>query len=390
MSADRGGGEARVALPDLAALPPMDVAGRAARVRAALDGVADALVVTKLANVRWLTGFTGSAGVVVVTPDRLVLVTDGRYTDQAAEQVAAAGVDADVRIGATAAAQDELVREAAAGCPTVALEAGAVTWAGQRRYAEVLDAELVPTDSLVEDLRVVKDDGEIARIEAAAAIATEALHRVLPLLEEEPAERDLALALDTEMRRLGATGPSFETIVASGPNGAKPHHRPAERRLREGDLVVLDFGARVDGYCSDMTRTLCLGDPDPTQQRMLEVVAEAQAAGAAAVRAGAPCREVDRAARDVIAAAGWADAFSHGTGHGVGLEIHEPPRVAASAPEAATLVARSVVTVEPGVYLRGHGGVRIEDSLVVTDGGARSLTHAPKDPRSWDRTPSPK
>jgi Xaa-Pro aminopeptidase len=363
----------------------MDVAGRAERVRAGLP--ADALLVTKLVNVRWLTGFTGSAGWVVVLPDRLALVTDGRYETQAAEQLGAAGVDAEVAIGLTSAAQDELLAKLTSACTTLALEAHAVSWSDQRRYQELLPAELVPSNGLIDDLRVVKDDGEIARVEAAAAIATDALDRIRTRLLDEPTEAEFGIELDTEMRRLGASGPSFETIVASGPNAAKPHHRPSDRRIVEGDLVVLDFGSKVDGYCSDMTRTVCVGEPSAEQQRMIDVVTEAQAAGVAAVRAGAGCRAVDTACREVIAAAGWGEAFSHGTGHGVGLEIHEAPRLAASAEETATLVARSVVTVEPGVYLPRIGGVRIEDSVVVTDDGCRSLTSAPKDP-AWPSRPT--
>ncbi|OWY61750.1 hypothetical protein B7486_62135 [cyanobacterium TDX16] len=178
------------------------------------------------------------------------------------------------------------------------------------------------------------------------------------------------------MRRLGATAPSFETIVASGPNGARPHARPSSRTIVEGDLVVTDFGALVDGYHSDMTRTHAVGEVDETQQRMLDVVAESQAAGVAAVRAGATVKEVDRACRQVIEDAGWGDAFVHGTGHGVGLEIHEGPRVSSAV--AATLAAGHVVTVEPGVYLPEHGGVRIEDTVVVTADGCDTITLAPK------------
>lgn len=367
-------------------LAPMDVAARADRVRAALDadaGGADALLVTKLVNVRWLTGFTGSAGLALVRGDRILLVTDGRYRTQAAEQIAAAGVDdrVEVAIGRTTPEQTELLQAATSELATLALEAHAVTWADQRRYADELAPELVPSDGLIDELRVTKDAGEIARVEAAAAIATEALTNVRHRLWDGLTEAAFGIELDTEMRRLGATSPSFETIVAAGPNAAKPHHRPSDRVIAEGDLVVLDFGAKVDGYCSDMTRTVCLGEPTAEQQRLLDVVTEAQAAGVAAVRAGAGCRAVDAACRDVIAAAGWAEAFSHGTGHGVGLEIHEDPRLSWAAPEDATLAARSVVTVEPGVYLAGLGGVRIEDSLVVTDDGCRSVTHAPKDPQ---------
>jgi Xaa-Pro aminopeptidase len=179
------------------------------------------------------------------------------------------------------------------------------------------------------------------------------------------------------MRRLGADGPSFDTIVASGPNGAMPHHRAGERRINEGDLVVIDFGALVDGYHSDMTRTLMVGEPSETQHRMLAAVAASQAAGVAAVRAGVEASAVDEACRTVLRDVGWEDAFVHGTGHGVGLDIHESPRVAANA--AGSLADGHVVTVEPGVYLAGHGGVRIEDTVVVTAEGSRTLTLAPKD-----------
>jgi Xaa-Pro aminopeptidase len=172
-------------------------------------------------------------------------------------------------------------------------------------------------------------------------------------------------------------GPSFETIVASGPNGAKPHHHPARRRIDPGELVVVDFGAQVDGYCSDMTRTLCVGEPaSETARRMVEVVAESQRAGVAAVRAGIEAKSVDEACRSLIADAGWADAFLHGTGHGVGLEIHEAPRVGSTSTD--TLATGYVVTVEPGVYLPEYGGVRIEDTVVVEDDGCRVLTNASK------------
>jgi Xaa-Pro aminopeptidase len=359
-------------------LPPMDVAARAPRLRASLDSC-DALLVTRLANIRYLTGFTGSAALLLVLPDELVFVTDGRYTQQAGEQLAGAGVDARVEVRATAADQLAVLADAAKGLSTVGLEAGDVTWAAQRRYAADVfgDADLVPTEGAVEALRRVKDDGEVARIEAACGIADEALAAMRPRLGDRMTERDFGLELDVTMRRLGADDVSFETIVASGPNGAKPHARPSSRTIAEGDLVVLDFGALVDGYHSDMTRTVMVGDPTPTQQRMYDVVLEAQATGVAAVAAGVEARAVDAACRDVIGAAGWADAFLHGTGHGVGLDIHEDPRVGSTA--AASLEPGHVVTVEPGVYLPEHGGVRIEDTVVVTPTGCRRLTNAPKD-----------
>jgi Xaa-Pro aminopeptidase len=235
----------------------------------------------------------------------------------------------------------------------------------------------VATEGLVEELRAVKDDGEISRIEAAAAIADRALAETRPALADRPTEREFQIELDHRMRLLGANDVSFETIVGSGPNGAKPHARPTSRRIEEGDLVVLDFGALLDGYHSDISRTVAVGEPSPTQARMIEVVLAAQAAGVAAVAPGVAASGVDDASRSVIAEAGWADAFLHGTGHGVGLDIHEDPRV--NATSAATLRPGHVVTVEPGVYLPEHGGVRIEDTLVVTASGHRCLTNAPKD-----------
>jgi Xaa-Pro aminopeptidase len=363
----------------LAALPPMAVAARSSRLRPTLaEAGCDALLVTKLVNIRWLTGFTGSAALLLVTTDGLLFLTDGRYDTQAHEQLAAAGVEAEIFVGRTGIEQRDRLMEVAAPISRIGLEAEAVSWAAQRRYASdwFPAAELVPTERLVDDLRVVKDGGEIARIEAACAVADAALARIRHRLLEEPVEADFALELDTEMRRLGASAPSFETICGSGPNGAKPHHRPGARRLREGDLVVLDFGALIDGYCSDMTRTVAIGESSPTQVRMLEVVGASQRAGVEAVVAGAPASAVDAATRAVIDDAGWGEAFLHSTGHGVGLEIHEAPSV--SKASDATLAAGSIVTVEPGVYLPEHGGVRIEDTVVVTATGCRPLTMAPK------------
>ena len=230
----------------------------------------------------------------------------------------------------------------------------------------------------MDDLRLDKEEGEIARVAAAADIADRALAEVHSLLGEEPTEEEFALELDTAIRRLGAEGSSFPTIVASGPNGAKPHHHPGDRRVVAGDMVVLDFGALVDGYCSDMARMVVVGDLSDTQQRMLDVVGEAQRAGVDAVKAGVDVQEVDRACREVIEDAGWGGAFVHSTGHGVGLEIHEEPRVSTTG--TATLRAGWVVTVEPGVYLPDHGGVRIEDTVAVTEGGCDVLTRTPKEP----------
>ena len=368
-------------MSDVPLMLPMDVAGRIPRLRRRFDEAGcDALLVTRLVNIRYLTGFTGSAALLLVRPDELVFVTDGRYRDQSTLELAEAGVDARIRIGLTAGSQKDFLQDEAAGVARLGLEAAAVTWAQQRKFDGEWfpEAELVATAGLVEELRKVKDAGEVERMAAAATIADMALARVLHRLAEGPTEQEFALELDFEMRKGGASAPSFDTIVASGPNGAKPHHRPSDRRIGAGELVVVDFGAVVEGYCSDMTRTLCVGRPaSATAQRMVDVVGASQQAGVDAVRAGVEGKAVDEVCRAVIAEAGWADAFLHSTGHGVGLEIHEDPRVASSSTD--TLVAGHVVTVEPGVYLAEHGGVRIEDTMVVTDEGCTVLTNAPKE-----------
>ncbi len=359
------------------AWPAMDVASRPARLRARLPDVGvDALLVSRLPNIRYLTGFSGSAALLLVTPDTLVFITDGRYETQAHEQLAAAGIDARIEIGVTSAAQHDLLAGAAAPHPRLGLEAHGVTWAEQRILAARIASEVVPTEGLVEDLRRVKDPGEVARIHAACTIADEALAELLPTLAATPREQDFAVELEYAMRRRGASAMSFDPIVAAGPNAAKPHARPSERRIESGELVVIDFGCIVDGYCSDMTRTVSVDDPGPDARRLWDLVAASQQAGRDAVRAGVACAEVDRASRAVIEDAGLGDRFVHGTGHGVGLEIHEAPRVARTAP--GTLDVGTVVTVEPGVYLPGVGGVRIEDTVVVTEDGATPLTEAPK------------
>ena len=366
-------------MTDRGDLAAMDVAGRAERLRPLLEEAgADALVVSDLTNVRYLTGFTGSAGLVVVTGAGLTFVTDGRYGEQAEAQLAAAGVDAAIEVSSTAQREAVVGAIESASAGRVGLEADAVTWATQRRWSRdwFADRELVATTGLVARLRATKDDGELDRLAAAASIADDALAQVRHRVAEGPTEREFGAELDAAMRAEGADDVSFETIVASGPNGALPHHRPSHRTIVEGDLVVLHFGALLDGYHSDMTRTLVVGEPTDTARRMLAVVGEAQAAGVAAVAAGVEAKAVDATCRDIIAAAGWGDAFLHGTGHGVGLDIHEDPRVAATS--TATLVDRCVVTVEPGVYLPTHGGVRIEDTVVVTPDGCRPLTHTPK------------
>ncbi|HUC13254.1 MAG TPA: Xaa-Pro peptidase family protein, partial [Acidimicrobiales bacterium] len=281
-------------------LVPMEVPGRIARLRELLDGAGcEALLISSHSNIRYLTGFTGSAGLLIVRADDAVIVTDGRYGEQAPAELALSGAPARAE-ALGGAEQVELLGELVKGIARLGLEGEHVSWARLRRWSEgwAKDVELVPTSDLVEGLRERKDAGEIARIAAAAAIADAALASVRPMLAEVPTEAEVALALDTEMRRLGAEEAAFETIVAAGPNAAEPHHHPSPRKIGNGELVVVDFGARVDGYCSDMTRTIRTGrarDLAPELARVAAAVLAAQDAGLCAVRDGVAAAEVDRA-----------------------------------------------------------------------------------------------
>jgi Xaa-Pro dipeptidase len=353
---------------------PAPHADRRDRLRQALarDGH-EAALVTRLVNVRYLTGFTGSNGAVLVTPDAAVLATDGRYATQSAQQ--APDVDVVIDRAVAAALVGEAVRR---GARRIAFESHDVTVDLHDELAAVDGSvSLSRLGQEVELLRAVKDESEIAAIAEACAIADRAFAELLETLRAGRTERDVAAELESRMHAHGADGPSFETIVASGPNSAVPHHRAAERELRSGDLVKFDFGALCRGYHSDMTRTVVLGPLADWQRDLYELVRSAQAAGRAAVVAGATAEDVDRAARSVIEDAGQGEAFVHPLGHGVGLEIHEAPSLAHGSPNV--LEASMIVTVEPGVYLPGRGGVRIEDTLVVRDGEPELLTHTPRE-----------
>lgn len=344
-------------------------ADRRDRLRAtARESGLDAVLVTRLVNVRYLTGFTGSNGVLLVPADGPdVLCTDGRYTTQAGAQAP----DVELLIDRTSAVA--LTRRAAAdGHRRLGFESHDVTVDLHGELAGQV-GELVGVSRAVEKLRVVKDDAEVALLREACAIADRALADLVAAggLRPGRTEREVGRDLDARMLDHGAYAPSFETIVAAGPDSAVPHHRPTDRVLATGDLVKLDFGGEYGGYHSDMTRTLVLGEPAAWQREVYELVRAAQAAGRAALATGAEVRAVDAAARAVIVDAGHGDAFAHGLGHGVGLEIHEAP--ALSPLGAGTLGDRMAVTVEPGVYLPGRGGVRIEDTLVVHEGAEPEL-----------------
>jgi Xaa-Pro aminopeptidase len=351
---------------------------RAVAVRQGLDAV----LVTNLLNVRYLTGFTGSNGVLLLRADGAdVLGTDGRYTTQAGTQ--APDVELLIDRGTVSAVAREAVRS---GAGRLGFESHEVTVDGYAGLEKVLaeeasgpTPELVSIERAVEDLRAIKDEGEIESLRRACAVADQALAELAAEGALRPGRTELQVGreLDARMLSLGADEVSFETIVAAGANSAVPHHRPDGTVLRAGDFLKLDFGATVDGYHSDMTRTLVLGEPADWQREIYELVAAAQAAGRAALAVGADVVAVDKAARDVIAEAGHGEHFAHGLGHGVGLEIHEAPGIGPLG--AGTLAAGMAVTVEPGVYLPGHGGVRIEDTLVVTDDVPELLTLTSKE-----------
>ena len=370
-----------------ASLPPLSVSGRdrlvreelAKRAAAAATDTArpDALVVFDLNNIRWLTGFTGSAGTLIVRPDEMVFVTDGRYGEQARAQFAASGAAARVVVGTSAAIMREGMEQALNGARAVAVDPTEVTQAQFETLRGQTSANLVTLGGVVQHLRRRKTAAEIARMRRAAACTDAALAEVERMMSDRPTERDVRDELEYRMRRHGADGPSYDTIVATGPNGARPHHRPTSTVIEEGHLVVIDVGGLVDGYHSDMTRTYLIGDVDPVLRRMHDVVRESQLAGLAAVRAGVTAGDVDKTCRDIIVDAGFGGEFIHSTGHGVGLQIHEQPWVRTGLSEP--LQSGEVVTVEPGVYREGLGGVRIEDLVVVTDTGCDILTETPKD-----------
>jgi Xaa-Pro aminopeptidase len=348
---------------------------RAARLAALLgEAEVDLLLVTNLINVRYLTGFTGSNGLALVGPATRLFVTDFRYVEQAAVEVDPSFERRRNQLELF----DALTAELPAGDLRIGFDDANVTVRQHARLRELLPGrvELVGAAGLVERLRAIKEPDEIERIRAAAAVADAALTLVLEAGLAGRSEREFALALETAMREQGAQRPSFDAIVASGPHGALPHATPRDVAIKSGELVVIDWGAEVDGYCSDCTRTMAAGEPAAQAREVYELVLSAQLTGLETVRAGANGRAVDAAARAVIEAAGQGENFGHGLGHGVGAEIHEAPRLSVRSEDE--LESGNVVTVEPGVYLPGQLGVRIEDLVVVTDEGCEILNSLDK------------
>ena len=355
----------------------LNIEGRLHKLRNRLESSGcEALLVTSLTNIFYLSGFTGSAGLLWVDKSKALLMVDGRYGEQALEEVIKSGAMVEVQM--VGSKQVEKLKALSSNTKKVGLEALSVTWSRKRNLTTAFEnSEVIFTEGVIEDLRQIKDEGELALMKTAASIADRALAEVWPMLEEGSTEKEISKALDETMIKFGASGTAFETIVAAGPNSSRPHATPGDRSLLHGDLVVCDFGAMYEGYRSDMTRSKRVGGTGSGKPaEMLEVVLAAQEAGLNKVCEGVPNAEVDAACREVLAEAGLAEAFTHGTGHGVGLDIHEAPSVSGATTD--TLRSGQVVTVEPGVYLAGVGGVRWEDTVFVTESGCDILTQSPK------------
>ena len=332
----------------------------------------DGFLVTRLPNVRYLTGFTGSNGQLLLTGDDAVFLTDGRYDEQSRHQVP------DVR---RVIYMGEFLRAFADACAELGIERLAFEAAGltYKTYQDLSGTgrQLVSTDQEVERLRWVKDREEIERLNQAQSLADDAFDLITHKLVEGITERDAAFELDMSLRRAGAENVAFETIMAFGENAAEPHHHPTDRPLQRGDIVKMDFGCVVDGYHSDMTRTVSFGEPPAKLREVYDIVRAAQRAGVEAVKAGVGGAEADEASRRIIRDAGYGDQYTHSLGHGVGLEIHEGPTLRAAGKDVVPEGA--VVTVEPGIYLQGVGGVRIEDMVEVLSDHCRVIPRTPKD-----------
>jgi Xaa-Pro aminopeptidase len=367
----------------LSTLPPLLVTDRLQRV---LDIAQDssgvnALLVVSMDNIRWLTGFTGSTAMLLLKSNDSVLIVDGRYTQQATDQLRLSGASARVVEARTQSLQIAQLSRELAGVSTCGFDSSEITMLNFGMITAECSCVFVATNGVVQQLRRVKTEAEIARMQLAAHATDRALSEVQTMLENalsfEITERDVRDELEYKMRRFGADGPSYETIVATGVNSVKPHHRPTDAIIREGDSVVIDVGGLVDGYHSDMTRTYLIGQVSPELAAIHDLVLNAQREGVSAVRPGVSGASIDEICRSIITQAGYGADFIHGTGHGVGLQIHELPWVRTDFIEP--LQCGEVVTVEPGVYRVGVGGVRIEDLILVTATSSQTLTLSQKE-----------
>ena len=345
-----------------------------ANISARLDDFGlDAMLITSESGERYALGFHGE-GMLLITREGGHYSTDGRYIEAAREQVA--GVELALVGGEKTHLSLARAYIEAHGLHNVGFESGAVTVDEHRRYAEDLPCILSPAQSLLDDLRAAKDEGELAAMKKAQQITDDAFKAVLSFIRPGMTEQEVAARLVYEMLRLGAEKVSFDPIVAAGPNGSKPHAVPGTTVLDQGMFVTMDFGCKVDGYCSDMTRTVAIGQPDEEMERVYQTVLAAQKAGINAARAGVTGREIDAAARQVIADAGYGDYFTHSFGHSLGIDIHEAPY---AGPRAERVMpAGAVISAEPGIYIPGKFGVRIEDVLILKEGGCEDITRSPR------------
>ncbi|MBB6675252.1 M24 family metallopeptidase [Cohnella nanjingensis] len=349
---------------------------RVQRLRGLLPALGgDAVLITNEVNRRYLTGFTGSSGVVLISGSEAALLTDFRYREQAPKQ--AIGFEIVEHAADVYATVAELLQKW--GVKRLLFEDQHVTFASYTSIREKLaPVELVPAGTPVEQLRMVKDEGELAIIQQAADIADQAFTHILSHLKPGVTERQIALELEFFMRSLGASGTSFDTIVASGERSAMPHGVASDRVIGRDEFVTLDYGASYQGYVSDITRTVVVGRAGDKHREIYGIVLESQLYALERLKPGMTGREGDALTRDIITRYGYGDHFGHGTGHGIGMEIHEAPRLSRMASDTI-LTPGHVVTVEPGIYLPGFGGVRIEDDVVLTDAGIKILTHSPKE-----------
>ena len=338
------------------------------------DWNVDAVLITGTANRRWLSGFTGTNGQLLITPDRAWLATDFRYYERARQEAPLFELFKHRRTR-----QDGRRFFQQAGVKRIGLEANNVTLAQAKALRGLrTGVKWVPLEETVEPLRAVKTAGEIEKLRAAAAITDEVMAQVNQLAHPGMTEKELAWALEKRMREAGADGVAFPVTVASGPNSALPHHQTGSRRLQAGDVIVVDMGAELDGYKSDMTRSFYLGQPDAEFWEIYNLVLAAHTAVFEQLRPGMTLCQIDSIARSLIKAAGHDEHFGHGLGHGVGLDIHEAPFLSPRVPEEARLEVGMTVTIEPGVYVPGWGGIRIEDLAWVTPNGLERISHCPK------------
>ena len=343
-----------------------------------LEKELDCILISAPESRSYISYFTGSAGYLVVSPDRAILATDFRYTEQAQNQ----SPDFEVlKVGGDWSWLLELLKEHPA--KKIGFESQHMTVATYKQITEALKElpsgdgpAFVATTGIVDGMRTVKDPGELALLQRAIDVADMAMAAVAPAIQPGETEREVAWRLEKTMREMGADSISFDTIVAAGPSGAMPHHSPSDRPIQAGEPVVIDMGARVAGYCSDITRTVCVGEPEETFRKVYDIVLGAQLTAIATIRAGMSGGDADSLARAVISEAGYGDNFGHSLGHGIGLAVHEYPRVG---PKSSNLLEQGMVfSVEPGIYISGWGGVRIEDLVLLEKDGARVLSKAIK------------